>query len=56
MLIALSALAALIGLLMVLLSANPKVITLGYILFGSGCLAFLECICHSGTTFGILKG
>lgn len=56
MLIALSLLVALIGFLMVLLSANPKVIYLGYITFGSGLLSFLLCICHSGITFGILKG
>ena len=56
MLIALSLLFALVGLLMVLLSSNPKVVNLGYITFGSGILAFLVCICHSGTTFGIMKG
>jgi hypothetical protein len=56
MLIALSLLIALLGLLAVLLSANPKIIYLGYIAFGSGLLAFLLCLCHSGATFGILKG
>ena len=56
MLIALSLLIALAGFLMVLLSANPKIIYLGYITFGSGLLAFLLCLCTHGQEFGILKG
>jgi len=56
MLIALSLLVAVIGLLVYVLSANPKVAELGRLAFAVGLLAFLLCLCHSGQTFGILKG
>ena len=56
MLIALSLLVALIGLLVYVLSNNPKTMMLGLVAYGAGLLAFLLCICHSGVQFGVLKG
>ena len=56
MLIALSLLISLIGLFLYILSANPKIAELGRLAFAIGLLAFLLCLCHSGATFGILKG
>lgn len=56
MLIALSLLIAVIGVLMYALSANPKLQEIGRLMFATGLLAFLLCICHSGATFGIMKG
>ncbi len=54
MIIWLSLLIALVGLLMYVLSGNPKLAEIGRLMFGSGLLAFLICICHSGAQLGIV--
>jgi len=54
MVIYLSLLVALIGVLMYALCANPKLVEIGRLMFGSGLLAFLICLCHSGAQLGIV--
>lgn len=54
MIIYLSLLIAVIGLLVYVLSAQPKVSELGRVAFFAGLLAFLICLCHSGAGFGIV--
>ncbi len=54
MVIYLSLLVAIIGLLVYVLSANPKVSELGRVSFFAGLLAFLICVCHNGTALGIV--
>lgn len=51
MLIALSLLIALVGVLMYALSANPKLVEIGRIAFGTGLLAFMICVCEHGLKF-----
>lgn len=53
MLIALSLLVCIIGLLVYVLSANPKIMQLGLVAYGCGLLAFLICVCNSGASLGI---
>ena len=54
MLIYLSLLVALAGVLMYALSANPKLVEIGRIMFGCGLLAFLLEL-SSGRMVGLLK-
>ena len=54
MVIYLSLLIALLGALVYAFSVNPKLAELGRIAFGAGLLAFLICICHAGSAFGIV--
>lgn len=54
MVIYLSLLVALLGALVYAFAANPKLVEIGRIMFGSGLLAFLICLCHSGAQLGIV--
>ena len=54
MIIWLSLLVALIGLIVYLVSANPKVLMLALIAYGAGLLAFLICVCQHGSALGIV--
>lgn len=54
MIIYVSLLVCIMGALVYALAANPKLVMLGIVAYGAGLLAFLECICHSGSAFGIV--
>ena len=46
MIIYLSLLIAIVGLLVYVLSAQPKIMEVGRIMLGTGLLAFLLCVCN----------
>jgi hypothetical protein len=54
MIIWLSLLVAVIGMMVYVLSSNPKVAMLGLIAYGGGLLAFLQCVCQHGSALGIV--